>query len=133
MISMRKHRIPRWMNVVWLVFVFGLTFSFLRVAIRRGYDFVATVGFLFGNFGLIFGLAVIAGLALYGLSILLEGIDIHNSHDDHNDHSGDMANQQLINMQQWSSPLQSQRPIAPPALSPQRSWPQSWHPPRSQP
>ena len=92
MILMSKHRIPRWMNVVWLVFFFGLTFSFLGVAIRRGYDFVQTVGFLFGNFGLIFGLAVIAGLALYGLSILLEGIDVHNSHHDDNDHSGDMAN-----------------------------------------
>jgi hypothetical protein len=92
MILMSEHRIPRWMNVVWLVFFFGLTFSFLVVAIRRGYDFVQTVGFLFGNFSLIFGLAVIAGLALYGLSILLEGIDVHRSHDDDNDHSGDMAN-----------------------------------------
>jgi len=73
-------------------FFFGLTFSFLGVAIRRGYDFVQTVGFLFGSFGLIFGLAVIAGLAVYGLSIPLEGIDVHRWHDDDNDHSGDMAN-----------------------------------------
>lgn len=80
------------MNVVWLVFVFGVMLAFLGVAIRRGYDFVQTVGFLFGNSGLIFGLAVAAGLALYGLSILLEGIDVHKSHDDDNDHSGDMAN-----------------------------------------
>jgi hypothetical protein len=53
---------------------------------------VQTVGFLFGNSGLIFGLAVAAGLALYGLSILLEGIDVHKSHDDDNNRSGDMAN-----------------------------------------
>jgi len=80
------------MNVVWLVFVFGVTLAFLGVAVRRGYDFVQTVRFLFGNSGLIFGLAVAAGLALYGLSILLEGIDVHKSYDDDNDHSGDMAN-----------------------------------------
>jgi len=46
MILMSKHRIPRWMNVVWLVFIFGLTLSFLGVAIRRSYDFEQTVGFL---------------------------------------------------------------------------------------
>jgi len=34
------------MNVVWLVFIFGLTLSFLGVAIRRSYDFEQTVGFL---------------------------------------------------------------------------------------
>jgi hypothetical protein len=92
MILMSKHQIPRWMNVVWLVLVFGLTFSFLGVAIRRGYDFVQTLGFLFGNGSLIFLFSVVAGLALYGLSILLEGIDVHKSHDDDNDQSGDMAN-----------------------------------------
>jgi hypothetical protein len=52
MIVMSKHRIPRWMNVVRLVFVFGVTLAFLGVAILRGYDFVQTVGFLFGNSGL---------------------------------------------------------------------------------
>ena len=89
---MSKHRIPRWMNVLWLAFVFGLMFSFVGVAIRRGYDFVQTLGFLFANFGLIFGLAVVAGLGLYGLSILLEGPKAHKSHRGDDAHSGDMAN-----------------------------------------
>lgn len=84
---------PRWINWVWLVFVSSLTFSFVVVALRRGYDFPQTVGFLVVNFGFIFGSAVLAGLALYGLSILLEGPAAHKSHSgDDDDHSGDMAN-----------------------------------------
>jgi vacuolar-type H+-ATPase subunit I/STV1 len=79
------------MNLLWLGFIFGLVFSFVGLAIHRGYDFVQTVGFLFGNFGVIFGMAVVVGLALYGLSILLEGSEVHKSHDD-DGHSGDMAN-----------------------------------------
>jgi len=78
--------------VLWLAFVFGLTFWFVGVAIHHGYDFVQTVGFLVANFGLIFGLAVAVGLALYGLSILLEGLNVHKSHSGDDDHSGDMAN-----------------------------------------
>lgn len=79
------------MNVLWLAFVFGLGVWFVRVAVGRDYDFVQTVGFLGINFGLIFGLAVVAGLALYGLSILLEGPAVHKAHTKE-DHSGDMAN-----------------------------------------
>src|ERR1700680_3935481 len=75
-----KHRVPRWMNVLWLVFVFGVTSSFVVVAIRRGCDFVQTLGFLAANFGLLFGLAVGAGGALYGISILLEGFEAHKAH-----------------------------------------------------
>jgi hypothetical protein len=91
-IPMSTHRIPRWMNGLWLVFLCGITFSFVVVAFRRGYDFVQTLGFLVANFGYIFGLAVLAGLALYGLSILLEGPKAHKGHSDSEDHSVDMAN-----------------------------------------
>lgn len=80
------------MNVLWLAFVFGLTLYLIVVAIRRGYDFVQTLGFLTEKFGLIFALAIVAGLALYGLSFLLEGSNAHKSHGDDGDHSGDMAN-----------------------------------------
>jgi uncharacterized membrane protein len=80
------------MNVLWLLLVFSLTLSLVVVGVRRGYDFVQTLGFLMANFGSIFGLAVVAGLALYGLSILLEGPRVHKSHCDDDDHSGDMAN-----------------------------------------
>lgn len=80
------------MNVLWLVFLCGVTFPFIVVASRRGYDFVQTLGFLVANFGYIFALAVVAGLALYGLSILLEGPKVHKTHSGDEDHSQDMAN-----------------------------------------
>lgn len=89
---MAKHRVPRWMNVLWLLFIFSATLSLVVVGVRRGYDFVQIVGFLGSNFGSLFGLAVLAGLALFGLSILLEGPKFHKSHCDDDDHSGDMAN-----------------------------------------
>lgn len=92
LVSMSKHRVPRWMNAVWLLFVLSLTCWLIIVAIRRDYDFVQTLGFLTLNFGKVFALAVVVGVVLYGLSILLEGLDAHKSHTDDDDHSGDMAN-----------------------------------------
>jgi hypothetical protein len=89
---MSKHRVPRWMNVLWLILVVGEIVFCVIVAVHRGCDFVQAVGFLMANFGAIFGVAVVAGLALYGLSILLEGIEFHKSHCAKDDHSGDMAN-----------------------------------------
>ena len=83
---------PRWMNVLWLLFVFGATFWFVGAAFRRGYDFVQTIGFLGANFSSIFGSAAVLGLALYGLSILLEGLKVHKSHSGDDNHSGDMTN-----------------------------------------
>jgi hypothetical protein len=89
---MSKHRVPRWINVLWLVLVFGLTCSFIGLAVWRGYDLVQTLGFLATHFGIIFSLAIVAGLGLYGLSILLEGPKVHKSCGEEDDHSGDMAN-----------------------------------------
>jgi len=83
---------PRWINVLWLLSVFGLTFSFIVVVVRPGCGFVKMLEFLMANFGSIFGLAVVAGFALYGLSILLEGPKAHKSHCGDDDDSGDMAN-----------------------------------------
>jgi len=88
---MAKKRVPRWMNLLWLVFVFCLTSSYILVAIHRGYNFVQTVGFLGANFGDIFLFAVLAGLVLYGVTMLLPG-RAHDSKDGEDDHSGDMAN-----------------------------------------
>ena len=84
---MGKHQVPTWMNVCWLLFVFSLVFSLVLLAILRGYDFVQIVGFLTINFGLIFCLALFAGLALYGLSILLEGVKFHRSNCEEDDNS----------------------------------------------
>ncbi len=89
---MAQHRVPRWMNALGLLLVFSLPLSLVVVGIRRGYDFVQTIGFLIANFGSIFGLAIVSGLALCGLSILLEGPKAHKSSCDDDDDSGDMAN-----------------------------------------
>ena len=75
------------MNVCWLLFVFSLVFSLILLAIVRGFDFVQTVGFLAMNFIMIFCLALLAGLALYGLSILLEGVKFHRSNCEEDDNS----------------------------------------------
>lgn len=85
---MSKHRVPTWMNVCWLVFVSALLLSVVGVALRRGYDVAQTIGFLMASFGLIFTLAVVMGLILYGLSILLEGVKAHKSNCDDDDNSG---------------------------------------------
>ena len=92
LILMSKHRVPRWINALWLILVFSEILLFALVAVRGGCDFVQVVGFVAASFGAIFGIAVIAGLALYGLSILLEGLEFHRSHCGKEDHSGDMAN-----------------------------------------
>lgn len=46
---------------------FRRTILVYRGCDSRGYDFVQTLGFVWVNFGLIFGLAVVAGPGLYGL------------------------------------------------------------------
>lgn len=75
------------MNVCWMLFVFTLASSLVLLAIRRGYDFVQTVGFLTMKFGIIFSLAILTGPALYGLSILLEGVKVHRSNCEDDDNS----------------------------------------------
>lgn len=90
---MSKHRVPQWMNMLWLVLVVGLVLSLVGVAIHRGYDFVEVLGFLVTNVGLIFFFAIILASGLYGLSILLEGTSFHRSHcKTDEDHTRDMAN-----------------------------------------
>ena len=84
---MGKHQVPVWMNVSWLLLVFSLVSSLVLLAIRRGYDFAQTIGFLTMKFGMIFSLAILAGLALYGLSILLEGVKVHKSNCQDDDNS----------------------------------------------
>jgi hypothetical protein len=68
---MAKHQVPRWMNVLWLVLVLCIIGSFIAVGLRRGYDFVQTVGFL-GVYRIwIFALSLLAGLVPYAVSLLL--------------------------------------------------------------
>ncbi len=68
---MAEHQDPRWMTVLWVVLVLCITGSFIAVGLRRGYDFVQTVGFL-GVYRIwIFALSLLAALVPYAVSILL--------------------------------------------------------------
>jgi hypothetical protein len=89
---MPKRRVPRWINFLWLGLILGITSSYVMVALRHGYDFVQTLGFLVLNFGNIFAMFVLAGLLLYGLSIFFRPARQAGEKEPPEDHSGDMAN-----------------------------------------
>ncbi len=89
---MPRHRVPRWMNFLWLGIVLGITGSYIIVALRRGYDFPQTLGFLVLKFGALFAMFVLAGLLLYGLSLLLRPPRQAGEKEPPEDHSADMAN-----------------------------------------
>lgn len=86
-----EHRVPRWINLLWLAFIAGLALTSIVVAVRLNCDLVRTVGFLVASCIPIAMLSVVAYLALYGLSILLEGVDYHKKHCDDSKHWGGMA------------------------------------------
>jgi hypothetical protein len=86
-----EHHVPRWITVLWLAFVISLALTSIIMAIRSDRDLVRTLGFLVASSILIFMLSVVAYLALYGLSILLEGVDYHKTHCDDSKHSAGMA------------------------------------------
>ena len=67
---MAKHPESRWMSVLWLVLVLCIIGSFIAVGLRRGYDFVQTVGFLGACYFWIFALALLAALVPYAVSLL---------------------------------------------------------------
>jgi hypothetical protein len=90
-IKREEHRVPRWITALWLAFVVSLAVASVVMAFRSNYDFVRTLGFLAASCILIFMLSVVAYLALYGLSILLEGLDYHKTHCDDSKHRAGMA------------------------------------------
>ncbi|PYX69198.1 MAG: hypothetical protein DMG78_22805 [Acidobacteria bacterium] len=90
-IKRREHRVPRWITALWLVFVVSLALASIVIAVRLNCDFVRTLGFLVASSIPIFMLSVVAYLALYGLSILLEGLDYHRCHCDDSKHTAGMA------------------------------------------
>jgi hypothetical protein len=86
-----EHRVPRWITVLWLAFVVSLAVTSIVMAVRLHCDFARTFGFLAASSIPIFMLSVVAYLALYGLSILLEGFDYHKTHCDDSKHWAGMA------------------------------------------
>jgi hypothetical protein len=84
-------RVPRWITVLWLAFVVSLALASIVMAVRLNCDLVRTLGFLAASSMLIFILSAVAYLALYGLSILLEGLDYHKTHCDDSKHWAGMA------------------------------------------
>jgi ABC-type uncharacterized transport system permease subunit len=81
-----EHRIPRWINLLWLAIIVGLALASIVLAIQLCFDIEEIVGFLFVSFIVIFFVALIVGLALYGLSIVLEGVEYHKTHCDDSKH-----------------------------------------------
>jgi uncharacterized protein HemY len=70
----------------WLALVITLALTSLVVAVRLNYDLVRTVGYLVARSIAIFAFSAAAYFALYGLSILLEGLDYHKAHCDDSRH-----------------------------------------------
>lgn len=86
-----EHRVPRWITVLWLAFVVSLAFASVVMAVRLDHDLVQTLGFLVASSLLIFTLSAVAYFALYGLSILLEGLGYHKTHCDDSKYWAGMA------------------------------------------
>jgi hypothetical protein len=90
-IKRAEHQVPRWITVLWLAFVIGLALASTVMTVRLHCDLARTIGFLAGSSIPIFMLSAVAYFALYGLSILLEGIDYHKTHCDESKHWAGMA------------------------------------------
>jgi hypothetical protein len=88
---MKEHRVPRWITMLWLAFVVSLTSTSIVVVVRLNCDFVWSLGFLVASSIVIFASSVVAWLALYGLSILLEGLEYRKTHCDDSKRWGGLA------------------------------------------
>ena len=83
---------PRWMHILWLVFVISLVGAAIVAAIRLDCGFATRLGFLVISSALIFIFAPCIWGVLYAVSILLEGRDHRYCRDDQYDDPRDMAN-----------------------------------------
>jgi hypothetical protein len=77
--------------MLWLAFVVSLALASIVIAVRLQCDLVRTLGFLAGSSIPILMLSAVAYFALYGISILLEGLDYHKTHCDDSKHWAGMA------------------------------------------
>jgi hypothetical protein len=85
-----EHRVPRWISRLWLALVACMVLTATVMAVRSGGDLAGRLGFLVLTSLVIFVLSAVAYVALYGLSILLEGVDYHKTHCDDSKHFAGM-------------------------------------------
>ena len=86
-----EHRVPRWISMLWLALVACMVLTAIAMAIRLGGDFAVVLALLVVSSMAIFALSAVAYVALYGLSILLEGIAYHKAHCDDSRHFAGMV------------------------------------------
>ncbi len=77
--------------MLWLALVASMALASIVLTIRLACDFVGALGFLFASSLIIFALSALAYFVLYGLSVLLEGVEYHKTHCDDSKHWGGMA------------------------------------------
>jgi hypothetical protein len=86
-----EHRVPRWISRLWLASVACMVLTAILMAVRSGGDLAGMLGFLVLTSLVVFVLSAVAYVALYGLSILLEGFEYHKSHCDDRKHFAGMV------------------------------------------
>ncbi len=90
-IQRKEHQVQRWITALWAAFVVGLALTSIIIAVQAQRDLAGTLGFLVVSSIFIFMLSRIAYLLLYGLSILLEGVEYHKTHCDDRKHFAGMG------------------------------------------
>jgi hypothetical protein len=77
--------------MLWLALVASMVLASIVLAIRLTCDLMGALGFLVASSLIIFALSAVAYFVLYGLSVLLEGVEYHKTHCDDSKHWGGMA------------------------------------------
>ncbi|MGD0757935.1 MAG: hypothetical protein ABR921_03435 [Candidatus Sulfotelmatobacter sp.] len=77
--------------MLWLALVVSMALASIVLAIRLSCDFMGALGFLVASSLIIFASSAVAYFVLYGLSILLEGVEYHKTHCGDGKHWGGMA------------------------------------------
>lgn len=77
--------------MLWLALVASMVLASVVLAIRLTCDLMGALGFLVASSLIIFALSAVAYFVLYGLSVLLEGVEYHKTHCDDSKHWGGMA------------------------------------------
>lgn len=85
-----EHPVPRWISRLWRALVACMVLTAIVITVRSGGGFAGMVGFLVLSSMIIFALSAVAYVALYGLSILVEGVDYQKRHCDDSKHFAGM-------------------------------------------